>query len=148
MERLPIFPTGNMLVKASSVLAGLIARMVGMMCKGCASMVHGSNTGSDSDSDMLGLVETSSDESEGYFSDEWITDGEHDLYNNVAQFTFEAEARKVRAHSRRVVHTPQSWQSCVASRRHFEYREPHTPTWASSTPSPTLRSTWPCKHRP
>ena len=85
---MPILPTEGAPIKTSSAPAGLMRRVVGMMREERANMVHGSDTGSDSD--MPGLEETSSDESDGDLSDEWATDDELDLYNDVARFAFEA----------------------------------------------------------
>ena len=62
---------------------------------------------------MPGLKETSSDESEGYDSDEWATEDESELYDKIAKFAYEAEARKPRARTWRVVHTPQSWHALL-----------------------------------
>ena len=59
---------------------------------GCANMAHSDDTGSDAD--IPGLEETSSDESNGYNSDEWATEDESELYNEITKFTYEAEARK------------------------------------------------------
>ena len=103
-------------------------RVVAMMRGGRANMVHGSDTGTDSD--MPGLEESSSDESDDDTSDEWATDDELNLYDNVARFAFEAEARKARARTRRVVHTPQSWHALLHAGRKL--------SWATAKSSDAL----------
>ena len=96
-----------------------MARMARMVREGRtdgrASMARGDDMGSDAD--MPGLEETSSDESDGYNSDEWATEDKSELYDEIAKFAYEAEARKPRARTRRVVHTPQSWHMLLHTGR-------------------------------
>ena len=110
-----ILPTKGAPIKTSSAPAGLMAQVARMMREGRtgghANMAHGNDTGSDVD--MPELKETSSDESEGYDSDEWATEDESELYDEIAKFVYEAEARKPRARTQCVVHTPQSWHTLL-----------------------------------